>query len=194
MNCTLYFKCIKYDLLLNVLFLPNEAIWTISCVRIQYFLLREICNFVVMNAEHVIFFFFFFQRYVWLLDLLQLHEVSFAVLLLLLLFIIIVVDIIGLQVPTRNLREFPLSHVSPFSKHFRTARCATSENYICSDLDVFRRQIITLSKFGIFICLLLWDAIIIYVRVIVFLLFVLNVYPWLMRIVVCVCMLCSVCN
>ena len=131
----------------------------------------------------------------WLWDLLQLHEVSFAVLfLLLLLFIIIIVDIIGLQVPTRNLWEFTLSHVSPFSKHFRTARCATSSNYIWSDLDVFRRQIITLSKFGIFTCSLLWDAIIIYVHVIVFVLFILNVCPWLMCTVICVCTLCSVCN
>jgi hypothetical protein len=55
-------------------------------------------------------------------------------------------DIIGLRVPTRNLRELPLFHVSPASKNCPSARCATAANSICNKLDIFRRQIVTLRR------------------------------------------------
>jgi hypothetical protein len=55
-------------------------------------------------------------------------------------------DIIGLRVPTRNLRDFPLFHVSSSYKNCPTARCATAANSVCNQLDVFRRQIVTLSQ------------------------------------------------
>jgi hypothetical protein len=55
-------------------------------------------------------------------------------------------DIIGLRVPTRNLLDFPLRHVCPSSKNCPSARCATATNSVCNKLDIFRRQIITLSQ------------------------------------------------
>jgi hypothetical protein len=165
------------DLLLNVLFLVK---WGYLC--------NQLYIGTVFPAEGTLWFFrqecwacsilfFSFQRYVWLWDLLQLHEVSFVVLLLLLFIIIIIIIIIGIivpQLPNRNIREFPSSHASPFSKHFRTARCASSANSICSELDDFKRQIITITRFSIFICSLLRDAIIIYLSVLVFVLFIFN--------------------
>jgi hypothetical protein len=53
------------------------------------------------------------------------------------------VDIIGLRVPTRNLRELPLFHVSPSSQNCPSARCATAANSVCNELDILRRQIVT---------------------------------------------------
>jgi hypothetical protein len=55
-------------------------------------------------------------------------------------------DIIGLRVTTRNLRDFPLFHVSSFYKNCPSGRCATAANSVCNQLDVFRRQIVTLSQ------------------------------------------------
>ena len=54
-------------------------------------------------------------------------------------------DIIGLPVSTRNPRDFPVLHVSTSFKNCSSATCATVTVSACSDLDVFRRQIITLS-------------------------------------------------
>jgi hypothetical protein len=54
--------------------------------------------------------------------------------------------IIGLRVPTRNLRDFSLFHVSSFYKDCPSGRCATAANSICKQVDVFRRQIVTLSQ------------------------------------------------
>jgi hypothetical protein len=53
-------------------------------------------------------------------------------------------DIIGLRVSTRNLRDFPFFHVSSFCKICPSGRCATAVNSVCNQLDVFRRQIVTL--------------------------------------------------
>jgi hypothetical protein len=53
-------------------------------------------------------------------------------------------DIIGLDVPTRNLREFPLFHVSPSSKN--CPRSAAAANSVCKKLDIFRRQTIALTQ------------------------------------------------
>jgi hypothetical protein len=55
-------------------------------------------------------------------------------------------DIIGLRVPTRNLQDFPLFHVSSSYKQCPSGRCATAENSVYNQLDVFRRQIVTLSQ------------------------------------------------
>jgi hypothetical protein len=54
-------------------------------------------------------------------------------------------DIIGLRVPTRNPRDFPLFHVSSSYTNCPSARCVTAANSVYNQLDVFRRQIITLS-------------------------------------------------
>jgi hypothetical protein len=55
-------------------------------------------------------------------------------------------DIIGLRVSTRNLRDFSLLHVSSFYKNCPSGRCVTAANSICNQLDVFRRQIVILSQ------------------------------------------------
>jgi hypothetical protein len=55
-------------------------------------------------------------------------------------------DIIGLRVPTRNLRDFPLFHVSSSYKNCPSSRCATAANSVYNQLDVFRKQTVTLSQ------------------------------------------------
>jgi hypothetical protein len=54
-------------------------------------------------------------------------------------------DIIGLRIPTRNLRDFSLFHVSSSYTNCPSGRCATAANSVCNQLDVFRRQIVTLG-------------------------------------------------
>jgi hypothetical protein len=51
--------------------------------------------------------------------------------------------ITGLRAASRKLRNFPLFHVTPFFKNCPFARGASAVNWVCSDLDVFRRQSIT---------------------------------------------------
>jgi hypothetical protein len=52
-------------------------------------------------------------------------------------------NIIGLRVPTRKLRDFPVLHVSPFYINCPFAMCATAAVSVCSDVDVFRGQTVT---------------------------------------------------
>jgi hypothetical protein len=54
-------------------------------------------------------------------------------------------DIIGLRVPTRNLRDFSLFHVSSY-KNCPSGRCVTAANCICNNMDVFRREFVTLRE------------------------------------------------
>jgi hypothetical protein len=60
-------------------------------------------------------------------------------------------DIIGLRVPTRNLRDFPMFHVSPSFRNCPSSSHATAANSVCSGFDIFRRQSITLSQVGIIV-------------------------------------------
>jgi hypothetical protein len=55
-------------------------------------------------------------------------------------------DIIGLRVPTRNLRDISLFYVSSYYKNFPSGRCVVAVNYICNNMDVFRREFVTLSQ------------------------------------------------
>jgi hypothetical protein len=55
-------------------------------------------------------------------------------------------NIIGLRVPTRNLRDFSLFRVRSSYTNCPSARCATAANSVCYQLDVFRRQIFTLGQ------------------------------------------------
>jgi hypothetical protein len=55
-------------------------------------------------------------------------------------------NIVGLRVPTRNLRYSPLFHVNSHYKICLSARCATAANLFYSQLDVFRRQIVTIGQ------------------------------------------------
>jgi hypothetical protein len=59
------------------------------------------------------------------------------------------IDITGLWVLTRKLRDCPLFHVSLFFKNCHTSGCATAGNSVRRDIDVFRRQIITLRFYTI---------------------------------------------
>ena len=54
------------------------------------------------------------------------------------------VDVLVFKVPL-GIPEIPLFHVSP-SFTCSCARCASATNSICSDLDNFKRRIITLSQ------------------------------------------------
>jgi hypothetical protein len=63
--------------------------------------------------------------------------------------------IFNLRVFSRNLRDFPLFHVSPSFKRRLSARGATAANAVFTDLDIFRRQIIILRMYSLFsICVL----------------------------------------
>ena len=55
-------------------------------------------------------------------------------------------DIIGLRVPTRNLRDFSLFHVSSYYKNCPSGRCVTAANSICNNMDVFRRNLLHLIR------------------------------------------------
>jgi hypothetical protein len=55
-------------------------------------------------------------------------------------------DIIGLRVPTRNLRDFSLCYVSSYYKNCPSGRCVIAANSICNNMDVFRREFVTLSE------------------------------------------------
>jgi hypothetical protein len=49
-----------------------------------------------------------------------------------------VLETVGLRVPTRHLRDFPLFHVCPNFKSRPSARCASAANVVCRDFDFFR--------------------------------------------------------
>jgi hypothetical protein len=55
-------------------------------------------------------------------------------------------DIIGLRVPTRTVRDFSLFHVSSFYKNCPSGRCVIAANLICNYLDFFRREFVTLNQ------------------------------------------------
>jgi hypothetical protein len=55
-------------------------------------------------------------------------------------------DIIGLRVPTRNLRDYSLFHVSSYYKNCPSGRCVVAADSICNNMDVFRREFVTLSE------------------------------------------------
>jgi hypothetical protein len=54
--------------------------------------------------------------------------------------------IIGLRVPTRNLRGFSVFHVSPSFKNCPSSMRAIATDSVCIDFDVFRKQTIILSR------------------------------------------------
>ena len=56
--------------------------------------------------------------------------------------IIIIIIIIGLWVPTRKLRDYPLFRVSPTFKNDPSVRSGAAEHSVCSDFHVFRKTII----------------------------------------------------
>jgi hypothetical protein len=77
-------------------------------------------------------------------------------------------DIIGLREPTRNLRDFPLFHVSSSYKNCLSGRCASAANSVCNQLDVFRRQIVTLRQMWYYFTTLLQGVLITYLSILLF--------------------------
>jgi hypothetical protein len=57
-----------------------------------------------------------------------------------------VLETVGLRVPTRHLRDFPLFYVCPTIKNCPSARCATAANVVCRDFDVFRNHNVSLEN------------------------------------------------
>ena len=55
-------------------------------------------------------------------------------------------DIIGLRVPTRNLRDVSLFHVSSYYKNCPSGRCVTAANSICNHLDVLEGNLLHLVR------------------------------------------------
>jgi hypothetical protein len=66
------------------------------------------------------------------LDALFLTEISFG-----LKFYPSVLEIIGLRVPARYIRDFVLFNVCSSRKNCPSARCASAANVVCKDVDVF---------------------------------------------------------
>jgi hypothetical protein len=56
-----------------------------------------------------------------------------------------VLETVGLRVPTRHLRVFPLFYVCPTIKNCPSARCASAANVVCRDFDVFRNHKVSLE-------------------------------------------------
>jgi hypothetical protein len=54
-------------------------------------------------------------------------------------------DIIGLRDPTRNVQDFSLFYVSSYYKNCPSGLCVIAANSICNNMDVFRREFVTLS-------------------------------------------------
>jgi hypothetical protein len=60
-------------------------------------------------------------------------------------FITFIQETVGLRVPTRHLRDFPLLYVYPTVKNCPSARCASAANVVCRDFDVFRNRNVSLE-------------------------------------------------
>jgi hypothetical protein len=48
-----------------------------------------------------------------------------------------VLEIVGLRVPARYIRDFALFNVCSSSKNIPSARCASAADVVCRDVDVF---------------------------------------------------------
>jgi hypothetical protein len=57
-----------------------------------------------------------------------------------------VLEPVGLRVPTRHLRGFPLLYVCPTIKNCPSARCASAAYVVCRDFDVFRNHNVSLEQ------------------------------------------------
>jgi hypothetical protein len=57
-----------------------------------------------------------------------------------------VLETVGLRVPTRHLRHFPLFHVCPNFKSRPSARCVSAANVVCRDFYFFRMLNVSLDN------------------------------------------------
>jgi hypothetical protein len=58
-----------------------------------------------------------------------------------------VLEIVGLRVPARHIRDFALFNVCSSSKNCPSARCASAANVVCRDVEVFRAGNVHLNHF-----------------------------------------------
>jgi hypothetical protein len=56
-----------------------------------------------------------------------------------------VLEIVGLRVPVRYIREFVLFNVCPLCKNCPSARCASAANIVSRDIDVFGTKNVLLN-------------------------------------------------
>jgi hypothetical protein len=56
-----------------------------------------------------------------------------------------VLEIVGLRVPARYIRDFTLFSVCSSSRYCPSARCTSGANVVCRDFDVFGAKPITSS-------------------------------------------------
>jgi hypothetical protein len=54
-------------------------------------------------------------------------------------------ETVGIHVPVRNFRDFPLFTVGSSHKTCPSARSASAANTICKDIVVFSKQLVTLN-------------------------------------------------
>jgi hypothetical protein len=58
-----------------------------------------------------------------------------------------VLEIVGLRVPARHIRDFALFNVCSSCKNCPSARCASAANIVCRDVDVFDVRSVRLNRF-----------------------------------------------
>jgi hypothetical protein len=54
-------------------------------------------------------------------------------------------ETVGIHVPVRNFRDFPLFTVGFSHKSWPSARSASAANTICNNIDIFSKQLVTQS-------------------------------------------------
>jgi hypothetical protein len=57
-----------------------------------------------------------------------------------------VLEIAGLRVPARYIRDFALFNICPSSKNWPSARCASVANVVCRDFDVLGAKTVLLNS------------------------------------------------
>jgi hypothetical protein len=57
-----------------------------------------------------------------------------------------VLEIVGLRVPARYVRDFALFNVCTSCKNCPSARCASAANVVCKDVDVFGTRKVLLNR------------------------------------------------
>jgi hypothetical protein len=58
-----------------------------------------------------------------------------------------VLEIVGLRVPARYIRDFALFNVCSSWKNCPSAQCASAANIVCRDLNVFEARNVPLNRF-----------------------------------------------
>jgi hypothetical protein len=64
-------------------------------------------------------------------------------------------EIVGLRLSARHIREFSMFSVSSYSKNFLSARCAAAADVACRHVHVFGTRSVSLNHFIIYTSLLI---------------------------------------